>query len=79
MSHAYRWCKYSITYTRPDGKTWDKAWSKQVINDPQIDAFKRQCQQIFMQANPGVLLNIPAVRTHFKDGFTNKPENTQTL
>jgi hypothetical protein len=58
---------------------WDKAWAKQVINDGQIDAFKRQCQGIFLREFPGVNLNGPQVRTSFQDGFKNQPPHTKLL
>ena len=75
--HEKRWCKYSIEYTDPTTKkVWKKDWAREVQHDPQIDAFKRDCQNIFLRVYPGMLSKA---KTDFKDGFTNQPSSTQKI
>lgn len=75
--HSSRWCKYSIEFTQPNGKVWQKTYARSVKTDPDIDQFKRDCQNDFLQANPGA--NLTRARTHFEDGFQNQPPNTKLI
>jgi hypothetical protein len=77
--HSSRWCKYQITYDRPDGKTWDKTWAREVISDENINAFKRDCQNLFLAANEGVSLDDDNVFTSFHDGYQNQPDDTKAI
>lgn len=75
--HESRWCKYSIEYKDPaTGKIWKKDWARQVQHDPEINAFKRECQNIFLHAYPG---QLDKAKTDFKDGFKNQPPNTKSI
>lgn len=64
--HSKRWCTYSIEYDN-----WSKTFAREVSNDPQINAFKKDCVTYFHNAYPGV--DISDARTVFNDGFQNPP------
>jgi hypothetical protein len=75
--HESRYCTYQITYTDTGtGKTWDRTFCRQVRTDPDIDQFKRECQNRFLRTFPNRLIHADMV---FHDGFQKPPKNVHMI